>query len=71
MHMLSFKDGSNPFEFIETIQLLTISYVLRDRCLSHGQFLFLLSFFFMYSLKGILWDAEVILFIGFFHKDDY
>lgn len=29
MHMLSFKDGSNPFEFIETIQLLNISYVFK------------------------------------------
>lgn len=27
--------------------------------------------FFTYSLKGILWDAEVILLIGMFHKDDY
>lgn len=29
MHTLSSKDSSNPFEFIETIQLLNISYLFK------------------------------------------
>lgn len=29
MHMLNFKDGSNRFEFIETIKSLIISYVFK------------------------------------------
>lgn len=70
MHMLSFKDGSSPFEFIEILQLLTISYAFKGSVSLTCSVLFSTQPFFTYSLKGVLWDAEVILFIGLFHKDD-
>lgn len=68
MHMLSFKDSSNPFEFIETIWLLNISYVFKG----DESLIWLVPFstqsFFTYSQKGILQDTAVILVIGLLHK---
>lgn len=69
MHMLSFKDNSNPFEIIETIQLLNISYVFKG----YSSLIWLVPFstqsFFTYSQKVIPQDAAVILVIGLLYKD--
>lgn len=70
MHMLSFKNGSNSFEFIEAIQLLNMSSAFKGNVSLLWLVPFSTSSFFTYSQKGILQDAAVILVIGLLCKDD-